>query len=112
VFWGFKLLTGKDGMGYGDFKLYGAIGAWMGWQMLPLVLLLAAFAGAGDRHRPDHAARGRDRSAPIPFGPYLAGCSLDRVDVGPAARRRLPRVLRLRPLKRGVHSYRVLQSRG
>jgi len=42
VYWAFKLLTGKEGMGYGDFKLFGALGAWMGWQMLPLILLLSA----------------------------------------------------------------------
>jgi len=46
VYWAFKLTTGKEGMGYGDFKLFGALGAWMGWQMLPLILLLSAFTGA------------------------------------------------------------------
>jgi leader peptidase (prepilin peptidase) / N-methyltransferase len=71
VYWAFKLLTGKEGMGYGDFKLFGALGAWMGWQMLPLVLLLSAFAGAVVGIALI-VVRGRDRNVPIPFGPYLA----------------------------------------
>jgi leader peptidase (prepilin peptidase) / N-methyltransferase len=71
VYWAFKLATGKEGMGYGDFKLLGALGAWMGWQMLPLVLLLSAAAGAivGIGLI---VLRGRDRNVPMPFGPYLA----------------------------------------
>ncbi len=71
VYWAFKLLTGKEGMGYGDFKLFGAFGAWMGWQMLPLILLLSAFAGAVIGIALI-LVRGRDRNIPIPFGPYLA----------------------------------------
>ena len=71
VYWAFKLLTGKEGMGYGDFKLLAALGAWMGWQMLPLVLLLAACSGAVIGIALI-VAGGRDRSAPMPFGPYLA----------------------------------------
>lgn len=75
VYWGFKLLTRKEGMGYGDFKLLAAIGAWLGWQMLPLVILLSSLVGAVVgisliifvRH-------GKD--IPIPFGPYLAGGGL------------------------------------
>ena len=71
VYWGFKLLTGKEGMGYGDFKLLAAIGAWLGWQMLPLVILLSAIVGtvvgiAGI------LLQGRERGAKLPFGPYLA----------------------------------------
>lgn len=67
----FKLVTGKEGMGYGDFKLLAALGAWLGWQMLPLIILSSAFAGAiiGITLI---AVRGRDRNIPIPFGPYLA----------------------------------------
>jgi leader peptidase (prepilin peptidase)/N-methyltransferase len=74
VFHLFKLVTGKEGMGYGDFKLFAAIGAWLGWQMLPLVLLLAAGVGAtvGIALM---AARRLGRSVPIPFGPYLAGAA-------------------------------------
>jgi len=71
VFHLFKLLTGKEGMGYGDFKLLAALGAWLGWQMLPLIILLSAFVGAlvGIAMI---VLRGRDRNIPIPFGPYLA----------------------------------------
>ena len=58
-------------MGYGDFKLFAALGAWMGWQMLPLILLLSAFTGAVVGIVLI-VARGRDRNIPIPFGPYLA----------------------------------------
>ena len=71
VYWAFKLATGKEGMGYGDFKLLGALGAWMGWQMLPLILLLSALAGAVIGIALI-LLRGRDRNVPIPFGPYLA----------------------------------------
>ncbi len=67
----FKLLTGKEGMGYGDFKLFAALGAWLGWQMLPLIILLSAFTGAVIGIAMI-ALRGRDRNVPIPFGPYLA----------------------------------------
>jgi len=71
VFHAFRLVTGKEGMGYGDFKLYAALGAWLGWKILPLVILLAAASGAliGIALI---LLRGRDRSAPMPFGPYLA----------------------------------------
>jgi leader peptidase (prepilin peptidase)/N-methyltransferase len=71
VFHTFRLITGKEGMGYGDFKLFAALGAWLGWKLLPLVILLSAAAGAllGILMI---MMRGRDRSAPMPFGPYLA----------------------------------------
>jgi leader peptidase (prepilin peptidase)/N-methyltransferase len=72
VFQLFRLITGKEGMGYGDFKLFGAIGAWLGWQMLPLVLLLSAVVGAVVGIVLI-AARRHGRGVPIPFGPYLAG---------------------------------------
>ena len=72
VFQLFRLLTGKEGMGYGDFKLFGAIGAWLGWQMLPLVLLLSAVVGAVVGILLI-ALRRHGRGVPIPFGPYLAG---------------------------------------
>jgi leader peptidase (prepilin peptidase) / N-methyltransferase len=71
VFWGFKLITGKDGMGYGDFKLLAAIGAWLGWQMLPLTILLSSFVGAVIGLSLMVFAR-HGRNVPIPFGPYLA----------------------------------------
>lgn len=75
IYWLFKLATGKEGMGYGDFKLLGAIGAWLGWKMLPAVILLSSLVGAVvgislivfTRH---------GRNTPIPFGPYLAVAGL------------------------------------
>ena len=75
VYWLFRLVTGKEGMGYGDFKLLAAIGAWLGWQLLPVTLLLSSVVGAvvgiamivWVKH---------DRRVPIPFGPYLAGGGL------------------------------------
>ncbi len=71
VFHAFRLVTGKEGMGYGDFKLFAALGAWLGWKLLPLVILLSAGTGAvlGVSMI---VLRGRDRAAPMPFGPYLA----------------------------------------
>ncbi len=71
VFHAFKLITGKEGMGYGDFKLFAALGAWLGWKVLPLVIILSAATGAV-LGLLMIALRGRDRSAPMPFGPYLA----------------------------------------
>jgi leader peptidase (prepilin peptidase)/N-methyltransferase len=71
VFHLFRLVTGKEGMGYGDFKLYAALGAWLGWKVLPLVILLSAATGAVVGIVLI-IARGRDRQAPMPFGPYLA----------------------------------------
>jgi leader peptidase (prepilin peptidase)/N-methyltransferase len=71
VYWAYKLVTGKEGMGYGDFKLLAAIGAWLGWKLLPLVILLASCAGALIGIVLIVFAR-RAREAPIPFGPYLA----------------------------------------
>lgn len=75
VYWLFKLVRGKEGMGYGDFKLLAALGAWMGWQMLPAIILLSSVVGAlvgigimiASRMGFDHK---------IPFGPYLAGAGL------------------------------------
>ncbi|MEA2773549.1 MAG: leader peptidase (prepilin peptidase) / N-methyltransferase [Acetobacteraceae bacterium] len=71
VFHAFRLVTGKEGMGYGDFKLFAALGAWLGWKMLPLIILLAAGTGAV-LGLSMIVLRGRDRAAPMPFGPYLA----------------------------------------
>jgi len=67
----FKLVTGKEGMGYGDFKLLAAIGAWLGWQVLPMVILLSALVGAVVGISLILFA-GHGRQTPIPFGPYLA----------------------------------------
>lgn len=71
VYWAFKLTTGKEGMGYGDFKLLALLGAWMGWQMLPVIILLSSAVGAVVGITLI-LVRGRDRNIPIPFGPYLA----------------------------------------
>ena len=75
VYWAFKLITGKEGMGYGDFKLLGALGAWLGWQQLPLVILLSSVVGAVVGIVLIVLAR-RGRDIPIPFGPYLAAAGL------------------------------------
>jgi len=75
VYWLFKLATGKEGMGYGDFKLLAAIGAWLGWQILPLVILSSSLVGALVGIALIVAAR-HGRNVPIPFGPYLAGGGL------------------------------------
>jgi len=71
VYWAFKLITGKEGMGYGDFKLLALLGAWMGWQMLPVIILLSSAVGAVVGITLI-LLRGRNRNIPIPFGPYLA----------------------------------------
>lgn len=75
VFWLFKLITGKDGMGYGDFKLLAALGAWFGWQSLPLIIILSSFVGAAIGIILVVAKR-QGRDIPMPFGPYLAGAGL------------------------------------
>lgn len=75
IYWAFKITTGKEGMGYGDFKLLAALGAWFGWKMLPIIILLSSAVGAivgivliiAVKHK---------RDVPIPFGPYLAGAGL------------------------------------
>lgn len=75
VYWLFKLATGKEGMGYGDFKLLAALGAWLGWTMLPTIILLASVVGAVvGICLIVFARRGRDK--PIPFGPYLAAAGM------------------------------------
>ena len=71
VYWLFKLVTGKEGMGFGDFKLLAALGAWMGWQFLPLIIVLSSFVGALIGIA-GILILGRDKNIPIPFGPYLA----------------------------------------
>ena len=75
VYWLFKLVTGKEGMGYGDFKLLAAIGAWLGWQVLPLTILLSSLVGAVVGIGLIVFAR-HGRSVPIPFGPYLAAAGV------------------------------------
>lgn len=86
VYWLFKLTTGKEGMGFGDFKLLAAIGAWLGWKMLPAVILLSSLVGAivgislivFTKH---------GRNTPIPFGPYLAAAGLIALFWGEALNR-------------------------
>ena len=75
IYWLFKLATGKEGMGYGDFKLLAALGAWMGWAMLPVILLLSSVVGAVVGIIMILLSR-IGRNTPLPFGPYLAGAGL------------------------------------
>lgn len=75
VYWLFRLLTGKEGMGYGDFKLLAAIGAWVGWEVLPLTILLSSLVGAIVGVGLIVFAR-HERNTPIPFGPYLAAAGV------------------------------------
>ena len=72
LYWMFKLVTGKEGMGYGDFKLLAALGAWLGWQMLPLVILISSTFGAVFGLAAILLG-GQGRNLQIPFGPFLAG---------------------------------------
>ena len=75
VYWVFKLATGKEGMGYGDFKLLAALGAWLGWKMLPVIVLMSSVVGAiVGIGLIVFSNRGRDN--PIPFGPYLAAAGM------------------------------------
>jgi len=82
VYWLFKLATGKEGMGFGDFKLLAAIGAWCGWQVLPLTILLSSFIGAAVGIGLMVFAR-HGRSVPIPFGPYLGAAGIVALFWGP-----------------------------
>lgn len=75
IYWAFKLITGKEGMGYGDFKLLAALGAWFGWQALPVIILLSSLVGAVIGIILIIMAN-RGREVPMPFGPYLAGAGL------------------------------------
>jgi leader peptidase (prepilin peptidase)/N-methyltransferase len=78
----FRLLTGKEGMGYGDFKLFAALGAWLGWQMLLPVILIASVVGAVVGIAVI-TVRGQERSTPIPFGPFLAAAGWLMLMFGP-----------------------------
>jgi len=75
VYQGFRLTTGKEGMGYGDFKLLSALGAWFGWSQLPTILLLASGVGAAVGLALIFSGR-QGQEVPIPFGPYLAGAGI------------------------------------
>jgi len=91
VYWIFRLTTGKEGMGYGDFKLLAALGAWLGWQALPTIILLSALVGAivGIALI---VFRKHGRDTPIPFGPYLAGAGLLALYFGEPIQALLPRL--------------------
>ncbi len=82
VYWGFKLATGKEGMGYGDFKLFAALGAWFGWQALVPLILLASVVGAtvGISMKFSHHLR---EGGYVPFGPFLVGAGLLAMVFGP-----------------------------
>jgi leader peptidase (prepilin peptidase)/N-methyltransferase len=82
VYWLFKLTTGKEGMGFGDFKLLAAIGAWLGWKILPLVILLSSLVGALVGIALIVLTK-RGREVPIPFGPYLAAAGVIALFWGP-----------------------------
>ncbi|WP_295760692.1 A24 family peptidase [Undibacterium sp.] len=75
IYWLFKLATGKEGMGYGDFKLLAALGAWMGWSMLPIIILLSSLVGALVGISLMLFTK-MSKNKPIPFGPYLAAAGL------------------------------------
>jgi leader peptidase (prepilin peptidase)/N-methyltransferase len=81
-YWAFKILTGKEGMGYGDFKLLAALGAWMGWQSLLPIIILSSLVGT-IFGIVSTMIMGRDRSAPMPFGPFLAGAGFIMLIWGP-----------------------------
>jgi len=83
VYWLFKLIRGKEGMGYGDFKLLGALGAWLGWQMLPAIVLLSSVVGAAIGISLV-AFKGRDHNIPMAFGPFLAIAGAIALFWGPA----------------------------
>ena len=84
VYWAFKLVTGKDGMGFGDFKLFAALGAWFGWQALVPIILMASVLGAivGIAMK---FSSGLREGGYVPFGPFLAGAGLTALVFSPAA---------------------------
>ena len=86
VYWAFKLATGKEGMGYGDFKLLAALGAFLGWQMLPVIILLSSLVGAVVGIALI-VLRSHGRDVPIPFGPYLAAAGVIALFFGPTINR-------------------------
>ena len=83
VYWLFKLIRGKEGMGYGDFKLLAALGAWLGWPMLPQIVLVSSVLGAAGGIL-TIVLKGRDKTVPMPYGPWLAGAGGIALFFGPA----------------------------
>jgi leader peptidase (prepilin peptidase)/N-methyltransferase len=94
VYHGFRLLTGKEGMGYGDFKLFAAFGAWLGWQQLPFIILAASLIGAVIGLALIWL-RGHDRRVPIPFGPFLCAAGWVSIMWGPQITQAYLRFVRL-----------------
>jgi len=86
LFQGYRLLTGKEGMGFGDFKLFALLGAWLGWERLPMVILLSSLVGAVTGIAL-MLFRGRGSQVPMPFGPFLAGAGLIALLAGEALER-------------------------
>jgi leader peptidase (prepilin peptidase)/N-methyltransferase len=88
IYWLFKLIRGKEGMGYGDFKLLAALGAWLGWKMLPLIILLSSVVGAVVGIALI-VFKGRDHQIPLAFGPYLAAAGAIALFFGASLTRHL-----------------------
>jgi len=86
IYWAFKLVTGKDGMGYGDFKLFAALGAWFGWQTLIPIILMASLIGACVGIAMKYSI-GLRQGGYIPFGPFLAASGFTALFMGPGAMR-------------------------
>lgn len=84
VYWAFKLITGKEGMGYGDFKLFAALGAWFGWQALVPIILMASVIGAVIGLAMKFSS-GLREGGYVPFGPFLAGAGLTAMVFGPSS---------------------------
>jgi leader peptidase (prepilin peptidase) / N-methyltransferase len=82
VYWAFKLITGKEGMGYGDFKLFAALGAWFGWQALVPIILMASVIGAIVGIAMKYSS-GLREGGYVPFGPFLAAAGLTALIFGP-----------------------------
>ena len=82
VYWAFKLVTGKEGMGYGDFKLFAALGAWFGWQALVPIILISSVIGAMVGIALKLNSRLREGGY-VPFGPFLAGAGFTAMVFGP-----------------------------
>jgi len=82
VYWAFKLVTGKEGMGYGDFKLFAALGAWFGWTALVPIILMASVIGAVIGIAMKYTS-GLREGGYIPFGPFLAGAGFTAMIFGP-----------------------------
>jgi leader peptidase (prepilin peptidase)/N-methyltransferase len=81
IYWAYKLLRDREGMGYGDFKLMAALGAWFGWQALPMLVLLSSLVGLV--FGLVRIARGAKSESPFSFGPFIAGAGVIALLAGP-----------------------------